>query len=105
MCAGGEKSHNPFAYFTQIIWYAFLRRIEKEKKQLYIKHKVTANSVIQGTATEGGDDATGDPAYIDLDNEYMTNFAAAYEKKLEDKKKNLIKAKVGLEKFIESEDK
>ncbi len=100
-----EKSHNPFAYFTQIIWYAFLRRIEKEKKQLYIKHKVTANSVIQGTATEGGDDATGDPAYIDLDNEYMTNFADAYEKKLEDKKKNLIKAKVGLEKFIESEDK
>jgi len=34
-----EKSANPFAYFTQIIYYAFLRRIEKEKKQLYIKYK------------------------------------------------------------------
>ena len=34
-----EKSTNPFAYFTQIIYYAFLRRIEKEKKQLYIKYK------------------------------------------------------------------
>ena len=34
-----EKSSNPFAYFTQIIYYAFLRRIEKEKKQLYIKYK------------------------------------------------------------------
>ena len=34
-----EKSQNPFAYFTQIIYYAFLRRIEKEKKQLYIKYK------------------------------------------------------------------
>ena len=34
-----EKSKNPFAYFTQIIYYAFLRRIEKEKKQLYIKYK------------------------------------------------------------------
>ena len=34
-----EKSSNPFAYFTQIIYYAFVRRIQKEKKQLYIKYK------------------------------------------------------------------
>ena len=34
-----EKSKNPFAYFTQIIYYAFLRKIQKEKKQLYIKYK------------------------------------------------------------------
>ena len=33
------KSKNPFSYFTQIIYYAFLRRIEKEKKQSYIKFK------------------------------------------------------------------
>ena len=35
-----EKSRNPFAYFTQIIHYAFLRRIQKEKKQLDIKNKI-----------------------------------------------------------------
>ena len=35
-----EKSTNPFAYFTQIIYYAFLRRIQKEKKQLEIKTKI-----------------------------------------------------------------
>ena len=35
-----EKSKNPFAYFTQIIHYAFLRRIQKEKKQLDIKTKI-----------------------------------------------------------------
>ncbi len=35
-----EKSSNPFAYFTQIIYYAFLRRIQKEKKQLEIKTKI-----------------------------------------------------------------
>ncbi len=35
-----EKSSNPFAYFTQIIHYAFLRRIQKEKKQLDIKTKI-----------------------------------------------------------------
>ena len=34
------KSQNPFAYFTQIIHYAFLRRIQKEKKQLEIKTKI-----------------------------------------------------------------
>jgi len=34
-----EKSENPFAYFTQIIYYAFLRRIQKEKKQNLIKYK------------------------------------------------------------------
>ncbi len=35
-----EKSTNPFSYFTQMIYYAFLRRIEKEKKQNYIKYKL-----------------------------------------------------------------
>lgn len=35
-----QKSQNPFAYFTQIIHYAFLRRIQKEKKQLEIKNKI-----------------------------------------------------------------
>ena len=35
-----DKSKNPFAYFTQIIHYAFLRRIQKEKKQLEIKQKI-----------------------------------------------------------------
>jgi hypothetical protein len=37
------KSSNPFAYFTQIIYYAFLRRIAKEKKQSYIKGKLIQN--------------------------------------------------------------
>ena len=39
-----EKSTNPFAYFTQIIHYAFLRRIQKEKKQLEIKNKIIERS-------------------------------------------------------------
>ena len=38
------KSKNPFAYFTQIIYYAFLRRIQKEKKQLEIKGKILERS-------------------------------------------------------------
>ena len=39
-----EKSTNPFAYFTQIIYYAFLRRIQREKKQLEIKTKILERS-------------------------------------------------------------
>jgi hypothetical protein len=46
------KSTNPFAYFTQIIYYAFLRRILKEKKQLYIKHKSFENSMIMNELME-----------------------------------------------------
>ena len=39
-----SKSTNPFAYFTQIIYFAFLRRISKEKKQLEIKAKILEKS-------------------------------------------------------------
>ena len=39
-----NKSRNPFAYFTQIIHYAFLRRIQKEKRQLDIKNKILERS-------------------------------------------------------------
>ena len=35
-----SKSKNPFAYFTQIVYYAFLRRIAKEKRQMDIKDKI-----------------------------------------------------------------
>jgi DNA-directed RNA polymerase specialized sigma24 family protein len=38
-----NKSNNPFAYFTRIAWNAMVRRILKEKKQNYIKHKNAAN--------------------------------------------------------------
>ena len=39
-----QKSQNPFAYFTQIIHYAFLRRIQREKRQLEIKNKIIERS-------------------------------------------------------------
>ena len=41
------KSSNPFAYFTQIIHYAFLRRIQREKRQLEIKIKILERSGYQ----------------------------------------------------------
>jgi len=43
-----EKSSNPFSYFTQIIYYAFLRRIEREKKQSFIKYKCLQMNDVDG---------------------------------------------------------
>ena len=50
------KSNNPFAYFTQIIYYAFVRRIQKEKKQVTIKHKLIMDSNYDDVALQPGDD-------------------------------------------------
>ena len=50
-----SKSTNPFAYFTQIIYYAFLRRIQKEKKQLEIKTKIIERSGYEEVFTVDGD--------------------------------------------------
>ena len=48
---------NAFAYFTQITWYAFLRRIAKEKKQQDIKFKYLTRSGIENFIdNELGDD-------------------------------------------------
>jgi hypothetical protein len=43
-----EKSSNAFAYITQILWWAFLRRIEAEKKQFYLKYKCMEEAGVHG---------------------------------------------------------
>tara|TARA_A100001388_G_scaffold78557_1_gene56298 strand:- start:478 stop:1041 length:564 start_codon:yes stop_codon:yes gene_type:complete len=50
-----EKSKNPFAYFTQIIYYAFIRRIQKEKKQSHVKHKMIEKQDFAQYTTMPGD--------------------------------------------------
>ncbi len=49
------KSKNPFAYFTQIIFYAFVRRIQKEKKQVTIKHKLIMDNNLDDMVLQPGD--------------------------------------------------
>jgi len=95
-------SKNPFAYFTQIIYYAFLRRIEKEKKQLYLKYKMTLQSGMLDEL-ESSEDTDGVKKQFELyDN--IAEFIDTYEttkrnKKKEASKKAAIKLK-GLEKFV-----
>ena len=63
-------------------------RIQKEKKQLYVKHKVIENSMINDTLVERGADGgkTGGAAYVDLDNDYMSDFVESYEESMRKKK-------------------
>lgn len=70
-----DKTNNPFAYFTQIAWNAFIRRIHKEKKQTYIKHKNYENSVLH---EEHWDHSTPQLK----SNEYSDEVVRSYENKL-----------------------
>ena len=61
-----EKSNNPFAYFTQIIYYAFIRRIQKEKKQTSIKQKLILKSGLDEIVRQEGDNEEYQNAYADF---------------------------------------
>jgi hypothetical protein len=90
------KSKNPFAYFTQIIYYAFLRRIQKEKKQLYVKYKATEQmGILDEMEMMEFEDGTSKQFEL-YDN--IAEFIGNYEE-AQDKKKEVKKPK-GIEKFL-----
>lgn len=99
------KSNNPFAYFTQIIHNAFVRRIQKEKKQQYIKIKNMQNSFIFSELSEhmsGHENENGGLTNSSFfDNEITSEFVRSYENSMEKKKKEA--KKVGIEQFIEED--
>ena len=62
-----DKSNNPFAYFTQIIYYAFIRRIQKEKKQMQVKAKIIANAGVENMMDQlEGDDTQYQSQMLDF---------------------------------------
>ena len=61
-----KKSNNPFAYFTQIIYYAFIRRIQKEKKQTTIKQKLILKSGLDEIVRQEGDNEEYQNSYADF---------------------------------------
>ena len=63
------KSKNPFAYFTQISYFAFLRRIQREKRQLDIKTKIVEKSGFEALMTSDAN----------LTNEYRNDYNAIKE--------------------------
>lgn len=78
-----EKSNNPFAYFTQIIWFAFLRRIQKEKKQLYIRYKSSQKMMSDVQMIEGSENIE----FMQETPEYINDFIKEFEGKLTAKKR------------------
>ena len=92
-----EKSKNPFAYFTQIIYYAFLRRIQKEKKQTYVKYKATEQMGIldEFEMLELEDGTSMQFQLYDNIAEFIETYETAKEKKKE------VKKPKGIEKFLD----
>ena len=102
-----DKSKNPFAYFTQIIYYAFIRRIQKEKKQAYVKMKMFERMDVKGQwlrkamsneIVEIHNDETGKKSqenkrtyadYFRLSEKDVTQFEKQSEKKKRSRKSNL----------------
>ena len=80
-----EKSKNPFAYFTQIIYFAFIRRITKEKKQQKIKDRILKRSNIQDMiAVQAHDDESDYQAqYM----EFLDKYSFGGDDDEDDKKK------------------
>lgn len=76
-----EKYNNPFAYFTKIIWFAFLRRIEKESKQSYIKHMSLVHLHTEMMISGGQENIT-------IDDEKASSYVEKFEKKKNKKKVN-----------------
>ena len=91
-----EKSKNPFAYFTQIIYYAFIRRIQKEKKQVEIKQKLLHDSNFDDLALQPQDDT----AYTNQFTEFLRNNQTVDEKPVEKKDKKRRNLKGKLDKFL-----
>lgn len=96
-----DKSSNPFSYFTQIIYYAFLRRISKEKKQAYIKNKLVMDMPIDSfDLQEQDEDGQFQNAYLEFIQNNTQDFSAFEEKQISKKKKK----KDTLEEFIGDND-
>lgn len=74
-----EKSSNPFAYFTQVIWFAFLQRIAKEKKFLYTKLKSSQSMLALGETHAGGFEINMN---LNIDADYIDAFIEDFEDKL-----------------------
>lgn len=103
-----DKSDNPFAYFSKIIWYAFLRRLDTEKKQSKVKSGMIINSGLFGmlVAQQEGDTSNYDEGLKELLKEYIDNdiIEDDEEKNLTRQPSaiNIIKKPKGLEEFFDS---
>ena len=101
-----RKSNNPFAYFTQIIYYAFIRRIQKEKKQVTIKNRLITESNYDDMTLQPGEDREFKNQFTEF---LKKNMSVDEQQKIADdlakkKKKRKKKTKSSLDYFMGYED-
>lgn len=98
------KYTNPFSYFTQISYYAFIRRIEREKKEMYKKYKAMQNQQHEGLFdSQNTDNAADFDVNIDeklMNNDYMNDFVNSFELKAAARREKRTKKK-GIEPFFD----
>lgn len=83
-----RKSKNPFGYFTSVIYYAFIRRIQRERKHTYLKYKLIEDAIITGgthTAPDGSGQYQIDTEMLSFDNvqEFIQKFDEYTDKRRE----------------------
>lgn len=86
-----RKSSNPFAYFTQIIYFAFVRRIQKEKKQLYTKYRMIEESLLHDI--HDVENVSANKYGSDQADSNMHEFVENFERSRDNKKKKVKEAK------------
>jgi len=101
-----KKSNNPFAYFTQIIYYAFIRRIQKEKKQVTIKNRLITESNYDDMTLQPGEDREFKNQFTEF---LKKNMSVDEQQKIADdlakkKKKRKKKIKSSLDYFMSYEN-
>ena len=108
-----DKYSNPFAYFTQIIYYAFHRRINKEEKNRYIMYKKFQENVLYAQQEYDGVSVDSHSLLVDhADHPVMTTqiydnineFIGRFEERELVKKEKRKEKKEGLEKFVGESD-
>lgn len=99
-----DKYSNPFAYFTQIIYYAFHRRINKEEKNRYVMYKKFQESVLDTVDAGLMLDNDGNHMIPTTMYDNINDFIDRFEKREEDKKAKRKEKKEGLEKFVGEDD-
>jgi len=93
-----NKSKNPFAYFTRIVYNAYILRIQKEKKQTYIKYKSLQNCILNDNFFESVEhDDSASLSFKPAEHDNMQQFVKDYETKMQEKKVPKEIVLVGLE--------
>jgi len=99
-----DISKNPFAYFTQIIYYAFHRRISKEEKNRYIIYKKFQESVLDTSDAALMIDSDDNHLISSTMYDNLNEFIKKFEGREAEKKEKRKAAKEGLDKFFGEED-